>query len=239
MTVVNAGGGCVFLQASGYNAPETRLRCWLQLVKGRKWIEWNRIKQRPTLLLWRWPLSQTSPPQASNNRSVSSSLVSLFLSPSTCRAPVPWILSPHLLILFSEEAHGRCISSHCLSCCSATCEKVLACWQQPQEVSFPLKHNYPTVKAKPSHWWPRNTSKMTRKIKKKKRDWAEFMNFNSNPNSFSYLQAISSPFSLTATGATLLSRHRGRRKKKKERKNSDRQVLIYDSRWFFIISLPF
>lgn len=50
------------------------------------------------------------------------------------------------LFYFSEEAHSWYISYRYPPCCYATCEKVLACWQQPQEVSFPLKHNYLTVK---------------------------------------------------------------------------------------------
>lgn len=66
----------------------------------------------------------------------------------------------------------------CTSLCSAMYEKVLTCWPRPQEVSFPLKHNHPSVKTRPSHWWPRNTSKWHGKLRK---DWAEFMNFNSNP----------------------------------------------------------
>lgn len=135
------------------------------------------------------------------------------LSPSrsTSRNLYIWTSPPHLLIFTSPY----CIShlSICPSCCSAMYEKVLACWLRPQEVSFPLKHNYPTLQTRASHWWPRNTSKWHGKLKK---DWAEFMNFNSNPNSYSssysYLQAIFNPFSLRSAGPTLLSWHRDEKK---------------------------
>lgn len=131
-------------------------------------------------------------------------LCHLFRSPSTCRNVSIWTSPPHLLTFASP-----CCISHltiCPSRGSAMYEKVPACWPRPQEVSFPLKHNYPTAKTRPSHWWPRNTSKWHGKLKK---DCTEFMNFNSNPNShsssYSYLQAIFGPFSLRSAGPALLS----------------------------------
>ena len=155
----------------------------------------------------------------------------LFRSQFSCHALFIWTPPPHLLIFTIS-----CCISHLFLCsclCSAMYEKVLTCWPRPQEVSFPLKHNHPTVKTRPSYWWPRNTSKWHGKFKK---DWTEFMNFNSNPNSYfssySYLQAIFTLFSLPSAEPVLLSWRRNK-------KNSDRKVLIYDSWWFFIISLPF
>lgn len=139
-------------------------------------------------------------------------LCRLSRSRSTCPNVSIWTSPPRLLI----STRSRCISplSICPSCCSATYEKVLACWTRPQEVSFPLKYNYLTVKTRSSHWWSRNSLKWHGKFKKK--DCAEVMNFNSNPNSYSssysYLQAIFSPFSLPSAGSTLLFRRRDEKK---------------------------
>ena len=119
---MNAVAGCV-LQASGCDATETKLHCWLQLEKGRKGKELNGIKRQPTLLLQHWPLSQTSPPQAGDH-SVSSSLSCLLHCGFTCRAlfvsTSPAYFQQHMPYISSVQSP------------SAMYEKVLACWQWPQ-----------------------------------------------------------------------------------------------------------